>query len=473
MWWVLTSYQVTPGFNTLEVSTSTNALDHLSLAWEYYAPAKHPIHKTVRGLRVICGYQWVWDTPRIQEQTEPGDTLDHTFSLTNLTPGSTIYFYAWAPGGPYGLEIQGPLDRATLTEAPEGAIPIPEPICWDLPDRHIRCGNRYTFWANATWYAVLPTTTLLTVWKLIDGAMVRQDPVHEPAVPDGVLDDADSRLSSDGATIHVVYYEHMPSPGPHVLRYVTFDIATDTWAMPELICTPNETAFITTYCSIALDAADVPHVAYNDCVPTYPGVDYRNRIGGSWSAAEAALRIPYKAMGNISASIDPLNDAFHVCAVANTYQRWYNRRPYPPAPWDGALMTGLATNLDVSSHTTSNYEPHIAQTNRNWRIDHYEGLPPIHVQEDLTAATSDYANMIEKPGPTRFLCIVFRDTDWHLATIHRTPDELWQPQVQLEPADLNILTAHYAAVDVISCLWQRPGFQAVCFYAFWCPWHED
>lgn len=113
-WWVLSKFSATPGFTTLDVRANTSHEDHLFLAWAYHKPARHPIYRIVRGKRVRCGYKYVWDTPTIAEQVQSGDTLYHRFSLLNLQSNSTIWFYIFAPDGPFGLEIQGPLQHATL-----------------------------------------------------------------------------------------------------------------------------------------------------------------------------------------------------------------------------------------------------------------------------------------------------------------------------------------------------------------------
>ena len=116
MWWVLTSLQKLPTSHSLRIYASTNIADHLSMAWAYHCPSRKPIYIRVRGTLKQCGYKYIWDTPNIEDQTEPSDTLSHSWLLETLTSGATIWFYLWAPAGPYGLEIQSPLFFVRLTK---------------------------------------------------------------------------------------------------------------------------------------------------------------------------------------------------------------------------------------------------------------------------------------------------------------------------------------------------------------------
>jgi len=120
-WWILTYLHNDPGATTLDVAARTNYADHLFMAWATWKPARHPVYRTVRGKRVLCGYKYIWDTPNIHEQWQPGDTLQHDFALSGLAPGATIWYYLFAPNGPYGNEIQGPLISVTLRSTMPGA----------------------------------------------------------------------------------------------------------------------------------------------------------------------------------------------------------------------------------------------------------------------------------------------------------------------------------------------------------------
>lgn len=122
-WWVETFLNTEQDAYSLWVLAKTNYADHLFLSWSYRHPARQPILVVVRGVHKRCGYKYIWDTPNIVEQNTTGDTLVHQFHLTSLEAPSHIWFYLWAPDGPYGLEIQSPLHRADLS-------PVIAPVPW-------------------------------------------------------------------------------------------------------------------------------------------------------------------------------------------------------------------------------------------------------------------------------------------------------------------------------------------------------
>ncbi len=108
-WWVLTYLNHTRSWNELYVCAWTNFPDHLWMAYAFHKPRRKAIWKVIRGKQVFCGYKYIWDTPIIVEQNWPGDTSDHVWLLQNLESDVHIWYYLFAPLGPYGLEIQGPL----------------------------------------------------------------------------------------------------------------------------------------------------------------------------------------------------------------------------------------------------------------------------------------------------------------------------------------------------------------------------
>lgn len=122
MWWVLSGLEIITGLTYINIHAVTNYADHLFFKWQYYPPARRAIYKTIRGVEVKCGYEYIWDTPFLSEQLQSGDTINHSFYLPDLTPATAIWGYINAPDGPYGLEIQGPLMRIQLwVEPPEWA----------------------------------------------------------------------------------------------------------------------------------------------------------------------------------------------------------------------------------------------------------------------------------------------------------------------------------------------------------------
>ncbi|GAI81679.1 unnamed protein product, partial [marine sediment metagenome] len=117
-WWIIVGQGIERGFTWLRIFASTDVEDHLYMAWATYPPVEREIWRIVRGVRVFCGIKYIWDTPNIAEQTDEGDTLVHRFYISGIPAMSTIYWYLNAPGGPYGLEIQGPLQITELLRLP-------------------------------------------------------------------------------------------------------------------------------------------------------------------------------------------------------------------------------------------------------------------------------------------------------------------------------------------------------------------
>lgn len=115
-WWTLTWLKSYIKPTSLRVACTTNYADHLFLAWSNHRPKRSAILRTIRGRLVRCGYIYYWDTPHIIEQSQHGDTIRHDFQFPTLWPGSLVCYYIFAPGGPYGLQIQGPLICLTLPD---------------------------------------------------------------------------------------------------------------------------------------------------------------------------------------------------------------------------------------------------------------------------------------------------------------------------------------------------------------------
>lgn len=471
MWWVLTSQFRLPGYTTLAVHATTNLADHLFMAWNYYRPVRHPLYVTVRGQRTFCGYKWVWDTPFIAEQLQSGDTLDHTFSLRHLRPGSTIWWYLFAPDGPYGRQIQGPLDSVTLMTLPTPPRITPEPITFNVPNRILRCGNRYTFWAFGSWYAFVPTRTSLTMWILIADTFHRLDQANEPTPINATIEDADARMDTLGLWVHISFFDKANSPDDHLVRYVKFNLYNHSWETPETAHIEGWYPWAQYWTCLALDVIDKPHIIYSAISIGWPIFFYRNKIKARWSAHVPALWSHLRVLNSPSADIDPTRNAFHCCCVTHAWIHWYNLRPCGGPFEDTMIRLPDAWNTPHHSLSAADKEPHIASINLTWKVDHSEGLPPYHDQLDLSDPMSKYANMITSPEHRELIAIIFVDDDNHLSYLYRPPAADWESQVQLDPDNLSILTAHYAHPDVISCLWQRPGFQETTFYSFWAPWH--
>ena len=94
-----------------------------------------------------------------------------------------------------------------------------------------------------------------------------------------VVGSPDVRLASDG-TAHMVYTDETNA----TLWYETFSTATDTWGPRVSLATGVDVPLVAikreTSNALVLDKNDVPHVAYAGGGV----VQYRDRVGGSWSA---------------------------------------------------------------------------------------------------------------------------------------------------------------------------------------------
>jgi hypothetical protein len=121
----------------------------------------------------------------------------------------------------------------------------------------------------------------------LPASFTRMDSAHEPA---GVTNWSIAIDQND--VIHVVWMVRATwssgSGTDNYVRYCTFDTTTGLWGS----VTDIETAAATQemgqgdeLCSIAIDTANVPHIVYLKHDGTRRRVTYRNRSGGSWSAA--------------------------------------------------------------------------------------------------------------------------------------------------------------------------------------------
>ncbi|GAG34548.1 unnamed protein product, partial [marine sediment metagenome] len=210
---------------------------------------------------------------------------------------------------------------------------------------------------------------------------------------------------------------------------------------------------------------------YLDFLAMFPEVHFRHRIGINWSAPEIAIKVAFKAIVSPSCWIDRFWGNFHVTAVANTSEHWYNRRLSVPQTWDGNTQMGTNLNLGHQSIMAGDRIPHVAGIAATFKVDHWEDQPPVTNQQNLSAATSTYANMIAPPDVGGALAIVFSNVAHFLGLLYRPPLMPWLPEASPAGTDVIELACHYAYPDVISCLWERPGAMATSFYAFWAPWH--
>lgn len=108
-WWVLTFLENFRTLHHLNVLAGTNRPTHLTMAWARHAPARQAVYRTVRGKRVFCGWKYIWDTPNLTEQLQPGTTYDHTFGPLSLASMDHVWYVLHSPGIAPGTFCQSPL----------------------------------------------------------------------------------------------------------------------------------------------------------------------------------------------------------------------------------------------------------------------------------------------------------------------------------------------------------------------------
>jgi len=135
-WWVLTLLHNSRAWTSLYTLASTNRQQHLFMAWANYHPARRHVYRNVRGTRVFCGYQYVWDTPNLVEQDESGDTYTHTFRVPTLQPTDHVWYYLFSFPGPYGNQCQGPLIHIHPPEIPMPSAKIFHSVNQSIPSHN-------------------------------------------------------------------------------------------------------------------------------------------------------------------------------------------------------------------------------------------------------------------------------------------------------------------------------------------------
>lgn len=470
-WWTIKTLHVGPSAFTAGIGCTTSAPDHLFMKYAPWEPIRHLLWRMFRGKSHLCGYKYVWDTPLLAEQALYGDTIHHVFALKNLTPSTDYWGYIFAPDGPYGQEIQGPLMHwKTIADPIPPEITV-DPIPIDVAQPVFRCGNRYTFWANGTWYAHIPDPFSLSIWKLIAGTFVRQDHAHEPVAPVGVISDADSRMDSYHTAIHCSYFCLAPFPGPNHLRYATFDLLTDHWLTDELVWHPMRKAFVKGDTCIALDSWQRPHIIFTDYANGFPVLFYTRNQPTGWRTPMIAMNIPGKINEFPSFAISPNNNTQWLTAVMNTSQMYLAWHFYRATAWDPPMQIQTGLNLPHHSAAAPTDAVDIAQVQLDWRVDSWRLNGIVWHAENVTPPVSLYANVISTPAFQVGPLIAFRDDDNHLAYVRLSWPYNWDPPVQLAPDTLILLTANFATPDVVSCLYTKALPVRCAFFSFYAPWH--
>lgn len=81
-----------PNPHTLTITTATNNRCHLTCFYSDQAPRRHKTSRTERGLTLPWGAYYCFVAWKSVEQTEPGDTYDHTFEIPHWSYCQTKWF---------------------------------------------------------------------------------------------------------------------------------------------------------------------------------------------------------------------------------------------------------------------------------------------------------------------------------------------------------------------------------------------
>ncbi|MBA7535783.1 hypothetical protein ES705_28041 [subsurface metagenome] len=90
---MITDFQTTPNCEQVAVVIKTDVPCHLWLRFTDETPRKHPKTVTRRGLRMGYDIRTCFVAYKDLEQEEAGDTLEHTFTITDIPFCSSVYFY--------------------------------------------------------------------------------------------------------------------------------------------------------------------------------------------------------------------------------------------------------------------------------------------------------------------------------------------------------------------------------------------
>lgn len=458
--------------NTLHLAIETDVECHLWCFLTTSYPYRRDRWVIFRSVPRRHRVHMMFNLRQAIEQNEPGETLVHTFDVPDWRHCRVRYWY-------YAGKRKALISWSTSCifwahyaekPMPPGPVPTPDPIEFETADSIMRCGNRYTFWANNTWYVFSPTTTTLEMWKLVDGVFQRMDILHEPSPVLGLYRDADARLEVNERLTHVAAFERLPSGTVHNLWHVRFDHMWDRWEWPTLVFQPKRTAFSAYGCSILVDEGNRPSIFFNHHIGTYPEIWHTRYIEGHWRAPEQAIKVGYQVCQYPSAYYDEFDQSQHIISVTNVRGHWH-RSWRPPDHWGvQTALPSLGVNSPQHSVAANAGYVDVAQVTPTWWINAYRDGVAWEVYPQLTQPMSTYANFILNYGPSFRAMIVFHDDDGHLAYVDRSEDLDWSPEVQLPYAQIQILTAHYAWPDVVACAWIKDGWNKIVFYAFPTGW---
>lgn len=394
----------------MQLSMSTERPTHLACYWTLTPPVKIPFYRWVRGVRMFCGYTWRLLNTVQFIQNELGLCLDKTFTTSGWPVGAQAW---WAMTG---ATADGPSESSSMIYTDtfpgiSGPTYPTTPELVSLQGAIIRAGNHYTWASGADWYAVVPSSGSIRVFKRTPPTWTEQDTLFRPRALPGSFRGADSRLDSAGL-IHIAYGWTNPVYPPNRIQYAIFDTSTDTWTLTDELVRNLSTGNLPGFhCSISVDQADKPHVLWSDRSGAWFNCRYSNKVAGAWSAAFSVFTWSFRAYYHTSLA-HSIDDTLH-CHVDQPSPRdlWYRSRS-PLGVWAAAqLYDGFFLGAKHQSIDSRNNLPHAAYIDSPNTATFALGPAPWQHDLGLTVApTSEPTIISPEPDPENRYLIYLNNT---------------------------------------------------------------
>ena len=466
--WLLRTYTDSWVGNDKTIVVTTDRTVHCWLRWTARQPFLELDPEIRRGVAYYCHPKWRWWASIDVEQNEPGDTTTHTFSLPDWVDGEQRWYYFWGTIVGDLSPSNSPFFTETYVAPPGPPPPEPTPTFYYIPfaGALLAPPNRYALWANGAWYAILPLTTSITIWRLAAGVFSRQDQPNEPGPGVGTIRVADARLLPDGVTIAVAYYSRATTTDPCNVSYVEFDALTDTWGLPGTAATPTMGAWSAYLCSLSITSTGIPHILYGHRPTAYLQIYHVHRETGAWSVPAMAFAGVSTTMMGICPDHDPANN-LHAAGTSNTYRTYWNKRA-PAGTWPAQIeiRTGRS-NINNHHMLHAAAVPHFALL--DWPIDgsdHGQGEPPVTWVEDVATVPGNYPKILTPSGADPKAIFLARHSDSTIWRSIRPSGGAWGAYAQWLAWVHTILTAAPASDTVFAVLVSVAAPNYIRFQAF-------
>lgn len=89
--WALLDYTLTPIASQVIITGHTSRAAHLYAHYTNQEPVRTLLPRIRRGLQIFCYPRWAFTSQGYIEQTEPGETIEHTFDFTPWASCITLW----------------------------------------------------------------------------------------------------------------------------------------------------------------------------------------------------------------------------------------------------------------------------------------------------------------------------------------------------------------------------------------------